>query len=246
MAAGLGRIVVDAIFPPQCPACRGFVDRHGHLCGACWGQARFITAPTCACCGVPFEYEMGDGGLCLGCIANRPLYGRARSALIYDDLSRKLVLSFKHGDRLDGAGPYAHLMAQAGRELLADADLLVPVPLHWRRMFRRRYNQSAVLANRISGLAGIECLPDGLLRIRATPSQGQLPRKDRLKNVRGAFAVARRHSDHIGDRSILLIDDVLTTGATVNDCARALFRAGAHNVNVLTLARVVLPAQMPV
>ena len=163
--------------------------------------------------------------------------------MAYDEISRQLVLSLKHGDRLDPVRAYATLMLQAGTDLIKDADVVVPVPLHWTRLFRRRYNQSALLSTHVAKLAGLPHIPDALRRLRRTEVQASLPRKDRLRNVRDAFEVAPHWKARLEGRTVLVIDDVLTTGATVENCADSLYKAGAQQVDVLTLARVVQPGQ---
>jgi ComF family protein len=170
-------------------------------------------------------------------LRDRPDFDRARAVFKYDDSSRGLVLGFKHGDRIHGAPAYGRWLRRAGAELLADADLLIPVPLHWTRLFARRYNQAALLAHAIRAAGGPSVAPDWLLRRRRTPSQGHRNRTGRAENVRGAFALRRGRS--VAGRRIVLIDDVFTSGATVGECARVLRRAGAARVDVLTLARVV-------
>jgi ComF family protein len=235
--------VLDGILPPQCPVCAAIVQEHAQLCPACWGQVRFIAEPCCACCGVPMEFDAGGEALCLQCLAERPAFDRARAVMLYDDFSRGLVLRFKHGDRLDPAAVFARWMARAGRPLLDGADFIAPVPLHWTRLIARRYNQSAILARHIALQGGPVFVPDLLARTRRTPSQGGMGRKERAGNVRGAFMVPPRHTGAIAGRRIVLVDDVLTTGATAGHCARALRKAGAAGVDILTLARVALPDQ---
>lgn len=176
--------------------------------------------------------------LCGNCLKHRPRYARARAALVYDDAARPLVTGFKYGDRLHGAKRWAGWMQRAGTDILVKSDLLIPVPLHPWRLLRRRYNQAAELARALSELTGIPTLPDGLLRIRATPPQQGLSRKARRSNIRGAFAIHEKRRAQIEGLTLLLIDDVLTTGATVEECARILYAAGAQEVHVLTLARV--------
>ena len=179
-------------------------------------------------------------------IANPPAYDRARAAVRYDDVARTLVQSFKYGDRLDLAPMMGRWMARAGRELLVDADALVPVPLHWRRQWSRRFNQSAALAGAISVLCDVPVVHAGLKRMRATPQQVGRSKTERADNVQGAFSVPSEHKADIAGRSVVLIDDVLTSGATVDACARALLRAGAAHVDVLVFARVVAPARTPI
>ena len=237
VVATAANALLDALLPPRCLCCGASVDRQGGLCPGCWSALIFIAPPYCACCGLPFEYETQDGNLCGACLAEPPAFARARAVLVYDDGSRPLVLSFKHGDRIHAAGAYGTWLARAGAELLTDADLLVPVPLHRGRLFRRRYNQAALLTQALSKRTGIETIPDALQRQRATPTQGGLDRKGRLRNVKGAFRLHPGQS--VVDRRVVVVDDVLTTGATLAACARVLTRAGAARVDVLTLARVV-------
>ncbi|HET6161760.1 MAG TPA: ComF family protein [Dongiaceae bacterium] len=231
--------LLDAILPPRCLKCGEIVGDPGALCGPCWSALKFLTAPCCACCGLPFEFEMGEGSLCGACTAERPLYDRARSALTYDDASRDLILRFKHADRIDGAATFASWMARAGAELVSAADIIAPVPLHRWRLVRRRYNQAAILANTIGRARGKLVIPDLLVRRKATESQGHLGRSQRRRNVAGAFALHPQRAQVATGARILLIDDVLTTGATAEACARALRNAGASAVDLLVLARVV-------
>lgn len=231
--------LLDAILPPRCLNCGEMVADPGSLCGRCWSGLKFLAPPCCACCGFPFEFEMGAGSLCAACTTRRPLYERARAALTYDDASRDLVLRFKHADRIDGAATLAGWMARAGAELVASADIIAPVPLHRWRLLRRRYNQAAILANTIGTLRGKRVVPDLLVRRRATASQGHLGRSQRQRNVAGAFALHPRRAELAAGARILLVDDVLTTGATAEACAKALRNAGASAVDLLVLARVV-------
>lgn len=232
---------LDLVLPPRCLRCGVTVDSVGALCPDCWGQMAFLGAPHCACCGYPFEFEMAADALCAACMREHPAYDRARAVLRYDDASRDLVLAFKHADRTDGAPAYGRWLARAGAELLADADLIAAVPLHWSRLFARRYNQAALLALALARETGLSASPDLLSRRRRTPSQGRLSAAARERNVAGAFALRPRHRDGLAGRRVLLVDDVLTTGATVEACARVLRREGAAAVDVLTLARVVRP-----
>lgn len=241
-----GRLLLDAVLPPLCLGCGEIVAAPGALCADCWQGFTFIAPPLCACCGDPFEEHLGEGALCASCLARRPGYRRARAALAYDPQSRRLVLPFKHGDRTDIARACGGWMARAGADLLAEADLVAPVPLHWRRLLVRRYNQAQLLARaalRASPQASHgRLVPDLLRRRRWTGSQAGLRARERRRNVREAFDVHPRWADAIAGKTVLLVDDVLTTGATVEACTRALRRRGARHVDVLTLARVVRPA----
>jgi ComF family protein len=234
-----GAVVLDALLPPQCLSCRTEVAEPGVLCPTCWGAIRFLGPPQCAVCGMPFELPSPDGALCAACLGSRPAFDAARAVFRYDEGSRGLILSFKHGDRTEAAPAFGLWLARAGGELIARADLIAPVPLHWTRLFRRRYNQSALLAQSLAKTSGVPVALDLLRRRRATPSQGRLSRSGRRRNVQGAFEVGREKRARLTGRRVLLIDDVLTTGATVEACSATLLRAGAASVDVLTLARVV-------
>ncbi len=238
----LGVGALDALLPPRCLSCGAAVDRQGGICAECWDGINFIAAPMCKTCGLPFDYDPGDGAdetECGACLRSPPVFDRARAVFRYDELSRHLVLAFKHGDRTEGAPSFGAWMARAGAELLVDADLIVPVPLHWRRLFTRRFNQSALLAQALGRIANRPALADALVRKRATRSQGGLSPAGRRRNVAGAFAVRALHADTVRDRRVILVDDVMTTGATLAACARTLKRAGAARVDVLVLARVI-------
>ena len=238
-AQAAGRRVVDLLLPPRCLACGEIVSADGALCPTCWSKVAFIAAPCCRRCGVPFSFDPGAGAECGECVRRPPPFERARAALRYDDASRPLILGFKHADRTHAAPAFAAWMARAAGPLLAEADVIVPVPLHWTRLVRRRYNQAALLALALGRIGARPVVPDALVRRRRTPSQGRLRRLGRFRNVAGAFAVDPRRADRIAGRRVLLVDDVLTTGATVEACIRALRGAGATAVDVLTLARVV-------
>lgn len=239
-----GRRLLDSVLPPLCLGCNEIVAEPGALCAVCWPGFSFIAAPHCARCGVPFAEDLGPGTECGACLRRAPRFRRARAALVYDDRSRKLVLPFKHGDRTDMAHACGRWMATAGGELLAEADLIAPVPLHWRRLFARRYNQALLLARAVSRASASKgrLAPDLLRRSRWTGSQAGLQARERRSNVRRAFELHPRWAGAVEGKTVLLVDDVLTTGATVEACARALQRGGARHVDVLTLARVVRPA----
>jgi ComF family protein len=233
------RVALDLALPPLCPACREPVGEAQGLCAACWSKLSPIARPFCERLGIPFVYDPGPGILSMEAIADPPSYARARAAVRYDDIARSLVQAFKYGDRLDLAPIMGRWMARAGAELLADADVILPVPLHWRRLWARRFNQSALLAKIVSGISGLPLLHDSLARVKATPQQIGLSRSERAINVQGAFKVFAAGKGQIARRRVLLIDDVLTSGATADACTRALLRAGASAVDVLVFARVV-------
>jgi len=231
--------VLGLLLPGRCLACGATVESDGALCVECWGSVRFLSPPACSCCFFPFEFDMGPEALCAACAARHPSYDRARATFAYDEPSRGPVLAFKHGDRTEAAPAFARLMIQAAGPLLDDSPLVVPVPLHRSRLMARRYNQAAELARAIAAQTGLSVSADLLVRRRRTPSQGRFGPAQRRRNVEGAFAVREGRQDDVRDRRVLLVDDVLTTGATVEACARPLRRTGAAGVDVLTLARVV-------
>jgi ComF family protein len=238
----LGRGALDLLYPPLCIGCRAQVSEPGSLCASCWKDIDFLEGPACLCCGLPFDLDPGSDTLCAACLANPPSFDRARAVLRYDEKSRGPILALKHGDRLDLVPGFARWLDRAGRALLDTADVVVPVPLHPGRLWSRRYNQAAELARHLGKAAGKPVEPMALRRVRATPSQGAMPSaKARRRNMRGAFQVPDSYETEIRGRTILLVDDVLTTGATADACSRVLKRAGAAKVHVLALARVVRP-----
>lgn len=235
-----GRVALDLLLPPRCAACDNAVGVHGQLCAACFGRTNFISAPFCAGCGVPFAAaeQGGAEGLCAGCRGQPPVFRQARAALRYDEQARRLILPLKHGDRTELAQILAPMMLRAGAALLQRADALVPVPLHRRRLFERKYNQAAVLAYAVGRLAGRPVLPDGLIRTRRTAPLEEKSPEERAREVGGSIEVRRSRLGQISGRTILLVDDVMTSGATANVCAAGLIAAGASAVDVLVAARV--------
>ena len=239
------KLALDIALPTLCVACREPVEGEG-VCSACWAKLSFIAPPLCPRLGIPFVYDPGPEMLSMEAIASPPAYARARAAVRYDDVARTLVHALKYQDRTDLAPAMGRWMARAGRELLDDADVLVPVPLHWRRGWSRRYNQSGALARSIERQTGVAVAPEALRRIRRTEQQIGLSRPQRASNVQGAFKVAPDRQHVVAGRRVVLIDDVLTSGATVDACARALLRAKAASVDVLVFARVVDSHRTPI
>ncbi|GHB00581.1 phosphoribosyltransferase [Algimonas arctica] len=230
----MGRLVVDTVLPPT-----DDTDIFDTL--------TFLDDPCCASCGYPFDHQMSGISAfdlqCARCLARRPAYATARAALQYDAASRKLVLAFKHGGHTDRLHTFAAQMHRAGRTALAHADYIMPVPLHRTRLMKRRFNQSALLARALSTRCGVPMDAHSLLRAKRTPSQGGLSAKGRYRNVQGAFIV--QNPEQIIGKRLVLIDDVMTTGATLGACARTLKRAGAARVDAICLARVVKPLATP-
>ena len=239
------RLALDVALPTLCVACREPVDGEG-VCATCWSKLSFIAKPFCPRLGIPFVYDPGPELLSMEAIANPPAYARARAAVRYDDVAKTLVHALKYQDRTDLGPAMGRWMARAGKELLTEADCLVPVPLHWRRAWSRRYNQSGALARAIERQSGVRVRGDVLHRVRATEQQVGLSRPQRASNVQGAFKVPADRQSEVTGRRVVLIDDVLTSGATVDACARALLRAKAATVDVLVFARVVDTHRPPI
>lgn len=210
-----------------------------------WECLEFLDDPCCNACGFPFEFDVGENALCGRCESKHPAYDRARSAIRYTEESRKLVLDFKHGGRTDGLVFFAAQMHRAGREILKNADVLIPVPLHSKRLRQRKFNQAALLARRLSKLADIPYDTDTLLRAKNTPSQGGQTYLGRKRNVTGAFSVPKDKAGQLKNARIVLIDDVQTTGSTLEACAKVLKKQGPAQIDALSLMRVVRPETVP-
>ena len=229
------RGTLDMLFPPQAldggprPMASGFSSET-------WGRIHFLDGPVCDGCGTPFEFD--PGARCAACLARPRWFDAARAACLYDETSREPILQLKHADRLDLAPMFARWLSRAARELIEEADAIAPVPLHPLRLLRRRYNQAAEIARPLCALTGTPYLPDALIRRRATATQGGKSGSGRRRNVAGAFEVRASQVRHVAGQRILLIDDVLTTGATAEGCARALKAAGAVRVDLAVIARV--------
>lgn len=235
--AQLGRATSDLIYPPVCRGCGRLVLRHGGVCPACWASLRLIERPFCEVLGVPFSHDLGRGILSGDAIAHPPPFDRLRSAAIHTGIARDLVHALKYTDRTDLAPMMAEWMVRASEGAVAEADAIVPVPLHRFRLWQRRFNQSAELARAISQQSGRPMLATALVRQRRTARQVGLGATQRQDNVRGAFVVTDAGRPLVFGRRLVLVDDVYTTGATVSAATRALKRAGAVEVTVLTFAR---------
>lgn len=229
--------IVDFLFPPQCVHCQEPVAQAGALCSACWERVRFIGEPCCAICGFPFEQQEASGQLCAACSVKKPAFECARAACQYDAFSRTLITRLKYADQSHLAATYGRWLATYCKEAVEHSDVLVPVPLHYWRFVMRRFNQAALLAYALKRHTPLPVVPDALLRTRYTRPQAALRRKERLRNVRGAFCANPKRLTRIVGKRVLLVDDVMTTMATVNECCHALRLAGAAEVRVVTLAR---------
>lgn len=234
---GLVRGALELILPRETLDGETAVGAQG-LSAEAWMRIHFLDGPVCDGCGAPFDYDPGPGVRCAPCMARPRAFDAARAACLYDETSREPILKLKHADRTDLAPMFARWLSRAASDLLAEAEAVAPVPLHPLRLLRRRYNQAAEVARPLARLAGLAYLPDALVRRRATESQGGKSGAHRKRNVAGAFHVPERRRAQVEGRRILLIDDVMTTGATAEGCSRALKQAGAARVDVAVIARV--------
>lgn len=234
-----GSLFLRALAPPLCPVSGEEVSGSRLMSAAGWSALHFIERPFCRVCGVPFSADYGDEVECPSCIAEPPAFDHARAALVYDDASHKLVVGFKHSDRTELAPMFSGWMRRAGADLINTDCVIAPTPLHKRRLALRRYNQSALLASTIAKDTGASLCVDGVKRVRATPPQKELSSEARRRNVAGAFQVNEKRRDQLHNAHVILIDDVLTTGATLSALAKCLKNAGVARVDALVLARVV-------
>jgi len=231
--------IVDFVFPPRCPLCGAAVHTQSGLCASCWNELAIPGEPCCALCSRPFQGDLAPGTTCAPCLAEPPRHAGIADATLYNDASRRLVLAFKHGSRL-GLGPMmARLMAASLARYEQDAWVFVPVPLHRWRIWRRGYNQAAVLAREIVRTAGGSLAVDALVRRKSTASLGGLGRRARLRELSGAIGISPKGAAAVRGRTVVLVDDVLTSGATSDACVGVLLRAGASKVVVACFARVI-------
>lgn len=238
--------ILSFLLPARCLVCRDIIEEEGHICASCWGELIFLSQAKCNRCGIPFEVidlknqenNEGDSLTCPPCLKTPPPFQCAISPLLYDDKSKDLILRFKHGDATHMAPAFGQWLFKAGKDILGRTDYLVPVPLHWKRLLKRQYNQAALLVNALEKVSGVPALLEGLERTAHTPTQGYLTKEERHQNVSGKFVVPSKNTSLVNKKVITIIDDVYTSGATVKACAEALQKAGVAEINILTLARV--------
>jgi ComF family protein len=232
------RFILDVLLPPRCFVCRKTVYKENGLCSECFSQFHFLSNQCCPICGRPYTFPVENSKrlVCVKCLKNPPKLKRLKAVFAYDDFSKSIILSFKHGDRTDIAPYFGKLLYQYGKEILSECDYIIPVPLHWSRLLKRKYNQSSLIAKELEKISGKKCLYNNLKRIKQTPSQGHKTKKERFQNIKNALKVS--NPEPIKGKTIVLIDDVYTTGATLNECARVLLASGAKSVMGLVVARV--------
>ncbi len=237
--------ILDFILPPRCAITGDIVSSQGMLAPTAWKELNFIEDPKCERCGSPFDYNNANDGdsiiICAQCLKNPPIYATARSALTYDDTSKRLILGFKHADQTQAVSTFIPWLERVGADMIKNADIITPVPLHPLRLLKRRYNQSGIIAQHLSQSTGVPIIFDLIRRTKNTQIQGYLPRKERKKNIKNAFKITDKKQTIIKNKNIVLIDDVYTTGATVTECTKVLLQSGAANVHILTLARTTRP-----
>ncbi|MEP2706219.1 MAG: ComF family protein [Roseibium sp.] len=231
-----GRFLLNALLPQRCMCCDQGIGSGGGLCGACWKKMPFLERPWCSRLGTPFTHDVGDAAFCPSAIASPPVFNRLRSVAFYNGPARDLVLGLKFSRRRELAVLMGNWMARSGAELLSPDSLIMPVPLHWLRLWQRRFNQAADLGSAISRISRCDYDPLCLQRSKRTRQQVGLSAKERQKNVRSAFRIKQERLKDVAGRQVILVDDVYTTGSTISACTKTLLAAGAGSVDVLTFA----------
>lgn len=231
--------LISIIFPSKCIACSSIVSAGSKICSICWGKLEFISSPSCAKCDYPFEFDIGHDALCGSCLNEAPLFDKAISVLRYTALSKVMVHRLKYSDKLHIAKHFASLLFKKIHKDVHKFDFIIPVPMHRKKMRSRFYNQAALMVTHLSGYSAIVPLHNGLLKTKHHKSQTGLSRGIRKENVKNTFGINKKYISLIKGKNILLVDDVYTTGATVNECSKVLRRSGCGSITVITLARVV-------
>lgn len=231
------KTLVDFALPPRCPACGGITPGQDQFCTACWQQLHLLAQPACTSCDLPLPFAGEHDAQCAACMASPPRHSGIKAAVAYGDISREIALKLKHGGKI-GLARLIGSMLRRHIGAIPEGALIVPVPLHWTRLWHRRYNQSALIAGELARLSGREHCPDALLRIRRTQPLGGLSARQRAAMVKGVFRINPRQQDRVAGRAIVLVDDVYTSGATTDACVHALRKAGASGVQIFCWARV--------
>ena len=230
--------LADLIIPPVCLACHEPLSQHDTVCATCWTEISFIRQPLCDRLGLPLPFDTGPGSISAAAVANPPIYDHARAVAHYSGVMREMILAFKYGDTHNARKLFGRWLTSAGQELIDECDVIAPVPMHPRRLLTRRFNQAAILARELSRTTNLRYQPQLIKRTRQTTAQVGLSSAQRRRNLAGAFTVSSGQRRYVEGRNILLVDDVITTGTTLNACARALCRAGAARVDAIALAIV--------
>lgn len=232
------KTILNLLTPPRCICGEILTDEKSHFCNKCWPELSLISASAvCSSCGLPFEFEMGEGAVCSDCLAINPQFDKARSVFKYNDTAGKMITGLKYQDKTPYAKTLAGLMCGKLGELGGEFDIITSVPIHPRRLLKRKYNQSAILANKIAKSIGKKANNLILKKPKDINPQASLTRDERIKNIKGAYKVNEKFKSRIIGKNVLLVDDVLTTGATASECAKVLKNAGAGKVFVITAAR---------
>ncbi len=230
--------LLDVIYPPICIVCGNSVYEHGSICSKCWECINFISDPQCQICGFPFDFQVIEGAICAGCAYKKPYFSKARSVFLYDENSQKIITNFKYRDKTEYSSFFSRWMVRIGSNMLDECDFIIPIPLHPLKLFLRKYNQASLIANELHKHSKKKVLYNAIIRIKYTTKQASLVRKNRFKNIKGAFRINKKYIKLLEGKNILLVDDVITTGATINECAKSLIKQGkVHKVEALTVAK---------
>lgn len=232
------RIITDIIFPAKCIVCNALSTSDLLLCASCWKEIEFITEPGCSACGFPFDFDMGADALCVSCVKSRPYFDRAFAAFRYTTSSKAFVYKLKYQDQLYIAAFFARFITNKLRNFY-EYRIVIPVPMHRNKLRKRLYNQSAILARQVAKTLRLDYFPNILIKTKDTIAQSKLNRERRKQNIVNSFAVLEDYKNIIKGHNVILIDDVYTTGATVNECSKILKKAGCKKILVVTMARVV-------
>ncbi len=230
------RFFLDLLFPPQCIVCNNYAEQL-NICGECWGKIAFITKPYCRICSYPFEYEEDEEAICGYCIKQKPKYDKAIAVFKYNEHSKALIHKFKYQDQLQILDFFVNLMLNMGQDVIKESHIIIPVPIHKFKLFNRGYNQAALLAMKLAANTQLEYLPEALSKKNNKTSQAGLTKEERKRNIKNSFVLNPKYAEQIQGKNILIIDDVITTGATIFECCKELKKAQPNKIFVLSLAK---------